>query len=143
MQQTCGQAPPREHIQIHITAPQRLRYWQPRDAPASTLRPSTETRDTPALNSTQLKASSTEAHILTVLKANTRLPHLSLSQHREDSIVFRERVFSRALHLLSFFRASTVTSGSPQTFFSSSCQVRRSRTAWGTTFNSPACIAMI
>lgn len=39
--------------------------------------------------------------------------------------------------LLVFTRASTVTSGSPQILVSSSCQVKRSRTACGMTFRSP------
>lgn len=46
-------------------------------------------------------------------------------------------------HLLRRFRASTEISGSPHTFFSTSCQVSRSSTAWGTTFSSPACMAAI
>lgn len=42
---------------------------------------------------------------------------------------------------LSLRRASTVTSGSPHTFFSNSCQVSKSSTACGTTFSRPACMA--
>lgn len=46
-----------------------------------------------------------------------------------------------APHSLSLRRASTVTSGSPHTFFSNSCHVSKSSTACGTTFSRPACMA--
>lgn len=46
-------------------------------------------------------------------------------------------------HSLSRFRASTEISGSPHTFFSTSCQVSKSSTACGTTFSRPACMAAI
>lgn len=46
-------------------------------------------------------------------------------------------------YLLHFFNASTVRSGSPHTLLSSSCQVRRSRTAWERTLRRPRLIASI
>ena len=46
-------------------------------------------------------------------------------------------------YLLHFFNASTVRSGSPHTLLSSSCHVRRSRTAWERTLRRPRLIASI
>lgn len=53
-----------------------------------------ETRDTPAPIGTQLKTRSIQAHILTVIKTNTGLPHLSLSQHGEKTVLFSGKEFS-------------------------------------------------
>ena len=77
------------------------------------------------------KSSERESPCLRVRWKLRQTPHISSEYHTGG------RAVRNYFHVLDFFNASTLISGSPHIFFSSSCQVSKSKTALGTLRNKP------